>query len=175
MGLNFEAKQAVVAEVAEVAVKSLSVIVAEYSGLTVADMTELRKSARDEGVYLRVVRNTLARRALEGTNFACINEDLTGQTVLAFSGRDVGSAAKVIRDFIKQNGKLAVRSVALENKLLQPSDIHVLADLPNKEEALAMLMGTMIAPVSKLLGTFSGVTQKIVGTVRAIADQKRAE
>ncbi len=174
MSLNLEAKKAIVKEVAEIASNSPSAVAAEYSGLTVSDITELRQSARDAGIYLRVVRNTLARRALEDTNFYCMREGLVGQLILAFSKDEPGAAAKVVRDFVKKNDKLVVKLVALEGKLLQPSDIDALASLPNKEQAISMLMGMMIAPISALARTLVEPHAKLVRTVKAVADQKQA-
>ena len=174
MGLNFKQKEAVVAEVRQVATNASSVIAAEYKSLTVSDMTVLRQSARDAGVYLRVVKNTLARHALEDTKFACIREELNGQIVLAFSGDVVRSAAKVMRDFAKKNDALTVKLVAIENQLLAVGDIDVLANLPDKEQAISMLMGTMLAPISTLASTFIAPCTKLVGTVHAISDKKQS-
>ena len=174
MSLNLEAKKAIVKEIAEIAGNSPSAVAAEYTGLTVSDMTELRQSARDAGVYLRVVRNTLARRALEDTNLVCMREGLVGQLVLAFSKDEPGAAAKVVRDFVKKNDKLVVKLVALEGKLLQPSDIDALASLPSKEQAISMLMGMMTAPVAMLVRTLTEPHTKLVRTVKAVADQKQA-
>ena len=174
MSLNLEAKKAIVEEVAEVAGNSPSAVAAEYRGLSVSDMTELRQSARDAGIYLRVVRNTLARRALEDTSFDCMREGLVGQLILAFSKDEPGAAAKVVRDFAKKNEKLVVKLVALEGKLLQPSDIDRLANLPSKEQAISMLMGIMMAPVANLARTLAEPHAKLVRTVKAVADQKQA-
>jgi len=174
VSLNLEAKKAIVEEVAEIAGNSPSAVAAEYSGLSVSDMTELRQSARDAGIYLRVVRNSLARRALEDTNFDCMREGLVGQLILAFSKDEPGAAAKVIRDFAKKNDKLVVKLVALEGKLLQPSDIDTLANLPSKDQAIGMLMGMMIAPVATLVRTLAEPHAKLVRTVKAVADQKQA-
>jgi len=174
VSLNLEAKKAIVEEVAEVAGNSPSAVAAEYSGLSVSDMTELRQSARDAGIYLRVVRNTLARRAFEDTSFDCMREGLTGPLILAFSKDEPGAAAKVVRDFAKKNDKLIVKLVVLEGKLLQPSDIDALANLPSKEQAISMLMGMMIAPVTSLARTLAEPHAKFVRTVKAVADQKQA-
>ena len=174
MSLNLEAKKAIVEEVAEVAGNSPSAVAAEYSGLSVSDMTDLRQSARDAGIYLRVVRNTLARRALEDTSFDCMREGLTGQLILAFSKDEPGAAAKVVRDFAKKNDKLIVKLVVLGGKLLQPSDIDALASLPSKEQAISMLMGMMTAPVAMLVRTLTEPHTKLVRTVKAVADQKQA-
>lgn len=174
MSLNFEAKKAIVKEIAEVAGNSPSAVAAEYSGLTVSDMTALRQNARDAGIYLRVVRNTLARRALENTSFDCMREGLTGQLILAFSNDELGAAAKVVRDFAKKNNNLVAKLVVLEGKLLPPSDIDVLADLPSKEQAIGMLMGIIMVPVAGLARTLVEPYAKLVRTVQAVAVQKQA-
>lgn len=140
MALNLEQKKAIVAEVAEVAQGAYSAVAAEYRGLTVDQMTLLRKQARENGVYLRVVKNTLARRAVEGTEFACMQEGLTGPLVLAFSQEDPGAAARVVKDFAKQNDRLVVTMVSISGKLLDPSELETLAKMPTYEQALSMLM-----------------------------------
>ncbi len=174
MPFNLEQKKAVVAEVSEVAGSALSAIAADYRGLSVADMTKLRVQARNNGVYLRVVRNTLARRAVAGTPFECMQDGMVGPLVLAFSQEDPGAAARVIGDFAKTNDKLQVKLVALGGKLLQPSDVSRLAKLPTKEQALAILMGVMKAPVEKLVRTLAEPHGKLVRTIAAIRDQKQA-
>ncbi|MCB1856857.1 MAG: 50S ribosomal protein L10 [Gammaproteobacteria bacterium] len=174
MPLNFEQKKAVVAEVAEVASGSSSAIAAEYLGLTVEEMTELRAKAREAGVYLRVVKNSLARRALENTDFACMQEGLTGPLVLAFSRDDPGSAARVIKDFSKQHDRLVVKLVSIGGSLLDPSKIGALADMPTYDQAVSMLMAVMIAPVEKFARTLNEVPGKLVRTVAAIRDAKEA-
>ena len=147
MALNFEQKQAIVAEVAEVARTAFSAVAAEYRGITVDKMTALRAEARKNGVYLRVVKNTLARRAVQDTEFECMTEGLTGPLVLAFSQEDPGAAARVIKDFAKQNDRLVVTMVSISGKLLDPSELETLAKMPTYEQALSMLMATMQAPV----------------------------
>lgn len=174
MSLTLEAKKAVVSEVADVAASAHSAVAAEYSGLTVEDMTNLRVEARKSGVYLRVVKNTLARRAVEGTDFECMKDSFTGPLILAFSQEDPGGAARVIDGFAKGNDKLVVKLVALGGKLLQPSDIKAVASLPTKDEAIAQLMSVMIAPVGKLARTLNEVPSKLVRTIAAIKDQKEA-
>ncbi len=174
MALNLEGKKKIVAEVATVANEALSAIAAEYRGLTVVEMTELRKKARESGVYLRVVKNTLARRALEGTEYECMREGLVGPLMLAFSMEDPGSAARVIKEFSKEHEKLVVRLVAVGGELLEPSDIQRLADLPTREQAISMLMAVMKAPVEKLARTLNEVPGKLVRTVAAIRDQKES-
>jgi large subunit ribosomal protein L10 len=172
--LNIEQKKAIVAEVAEVASGAYSAIAAEYRGLTVAQMTELRANARNNGVYVRVIKNSLARRAMEGTDFACMAEGMTGPLVMAFSQEDPGAAARVIKDFAKENDKLVVKLVAIGGKLLAPSEIETLAKMPTYEQAISMLMGTMKAPIQKLVTTCNEVPGKLVRTVAAIRDAKEA-
>ena len=172
--LSLEGKKAVVAEVHEVAKAAHSAVAAEYSGLTVAQMTQLRVQARSSGVYVRVVRNTLARRALEDTDFACMRDDLVGPLVLAFSKEEPGAAARVIKDFSKANDKLVVKLVSVEGKLLEPKAIDTLASLPTKEEAIAQLMSVMIAPISKFVRTLAEPHSRLVRTLGAIRDQKQA-
>ena len=159
---------------AEVASVAHSAVAAEYIGLTVEDMTALRREARNSGVYLRVVKNTLARRAVEGTEFECIRDSLTGPLILAFSQDDPGGAARVIDKFSKGNNKLVVKIVSLGGKLLSPTDIKAVASLPTKDEAIAQLMAVMKAPVEKLARTLNEVPGKLVRTVAAIKDQKEA-
>jgi len=172
--LNFEQKKAVVAEVAEVASGAISAIAAEYRGLTVGEMTELRAKARESGVYLRVVRNSLARRAIEGTDFECMQEGLTGPLVMAFSQEDPGSAARVIEEFAKEHKHLVVKLVSIGGKLLQPSDIETLAKMPTYDQSISMLMAVMKAPTEKLARTLKEVPGKLVRTVAAIRDAKQA-
>ncbi|NEV62997.1 50S ribosomal protein L10 [Thiorhodococcus minor] len=174
MALNFAQKEAIVAEVAEVAKTAYSAIGAEYRGLTVEQLTKLRVEARNAGVYVRVVKNTLARRALEGTDFACMQEGLTGPMILAFSQEDPGSAARVLEAFAKEHDKFQVRLVALSGKLLDPSEIGNLAKMPTYEEAISILMATMKAPVQKLAATINEVPGKLVRTIAAVRDAKEA-
>lgn len=174
MRLTLEAKKAIVNEVAEIAANAPSAIAAEYAGLSVAEMTRLRQSAREAGIYLRVVRNTLARKALENTKFECMRDKLAGPLLLAFSNKEPGVAAKVIRNFAKENGKLVVKLVVLDGKLLQPSDIEKLANLPSYEQAISMLMGVMTAPLALLARTLVAPHAKLVRTLAAVRDQKQA-
>ena len=174
MALSLEEKKAVVSEVSEVAANAHSAIAAEYIGIDVESMTQLRAKARESDVYLRVVKNTLARRALADTDFACMSDSLTGPLLLAFSQEDPGSAARVISDFAKENDKLVVRLVSIGGKLLDAGDIKRLADMPTKEQAISMLMSVMNAPVTKLARTMKEVPGKLVRTVAAVRDQKQA-
>ena len=174
MALNFEQKQAIVAEVAEVANGAFSAVAAEYRGLTVGELTELRVNARNQGVYLRVVKNTLAKRAVEGTEFECIADGLTGPLILAFSQEDPGAAGRVIKDFAKGHDKLKVTMLAIGGKKLDASQLDVLEKMPTYDQAVSMLMSVMQAPVTKLAQTLNEVPGKLVRTVAAIRDAKEA-
>lgn len=174
MSLSLDGKKNIVKEVAEVASRSNAAIAAEYRGLSVADMTRLRRSARDANVVLRVVRNTLARRALEGTEFACMRDGLIGPLLLAFSPDEPGAAAKLVRDFARENDKLVVKLVATGGRLLETSAIESLADLPSREQAIGLLMGVMKAPIEKLARTLAAPYSVLVRTVVAVRDQKQA-
>ncbi len=172
--LTLEDKKAIVADVALRAQAAHAAIAAEYRGLTVADMTELRSKAREAGVYLRVVKNTLARRALEGTEFDCMRQSLSGPLLLAFSGEEPAAPARVLTDFAKAHDQLVIRVVALRGKLLEPGDAERLAKMPTKDEAIAMLMGVMKAPVEKLVRTLAEPANKLARTLAAVRDQKEA-
>lgn len=172
--LTLEEKKAIVSEVAEVAAEAPTAIAAEYIGLTVADMTRLREEARKAGVYVRVVKNTLAKRALAETKYACMQDGMVGPLLLAFSQEDPAAAARVIRDFSKKNDKLVVKQVALEGKLLDASAVESLANLPTKDEAISLLMAVMIAPVTQLARTLAAPHTKLVRTIAAVKEQKEA-
>ena len=174
MALNLDQKKAVVAEVAEVAANAHSAIAAEYIGLTVEDMTTLRVKARESDVYLRVVKNTLARRAFEGTDFECMSDGMVGPMVLAFSQEDPGAAARIISDFAKENDKLVAKLVSIGGELLEAGDIKRLASMPTKDQAISMLMSVMNAPVEKLARTLNEVPTKLVRVVAAVRDAKDA-
>ncbi len=174
MALNLEQKKAIVAEVTEVAAKAHSALAAEYRGLSVEKMDKLRVAARDGGVYLRVVKNTLARRALAGSEFECMGDGLTGPLVLAFSMEDPGAAARVLGDFAKENDKLVIKLVSIGGQLLPASEVGRLAKLPTRDQAIAILMSVMRAPVEKLARTLNEVPGKLTRTVAAIRDQKQA-
>lgn len=174
MGLSLEDKKAIVAEVASVAASAHSAIAAEYRGLSVASLTKLRAEARKNGVYIRVVKNTLARRAVQGTSFECMQDGFVGPMVLAFSLQDPGAAARVIQSFAKDNDKLVVKLVALGGKLLTPADLKAVANLPTRDQAISQLMAVFKAPVQKLVATMAGVPSKLVRTIVAIKEQKDA-
>lgn len=174
MALRLEQKQIIVAEVNEVAVKALSAVLADYRGMTVTQLTSMRKRARESGVYLRVIRNTLARRAVQGTEYECLQEAFTGPTLLAFSKDDPGAAARLLKDCAKEFDKLQIKALSIGGKLLAASDIDRLAKLPTKEQALAMLLAVLQAPIAKLARTMNEVPGKLVRTIAAIRDQKEA-
>jgi len=174
MALNLEDKKALVAEVAAVAQKAQSVVAAEYRGLTVGQMTELRAKARKQGVYMRVVKNTLARKALAGTSFETVGPKLKGPLVLAFSQDDPGAAARVVKDFAKAHEKLVATLVSLGGQVLPGGDLEKVASLPTREQALSMLLGVLKAPITKLAGTLAAPASKLARTVAAVRDQKQA-
>jgi len=172
--ITLEQKKQVVTQLAGIAAGAHAAIAAEYRGLSVSAMTNLRTKAREAGVHVQVVRNTLARRALEGTNFACMSEQLTGPLVLAFSTEDPGAVARVMGDFAKVNDKLVVRLVSFGGQLLGASDIDKLAKMPTRDEALAQLMAVLNAPITKLVRTIAEPHSRLVRTVGAVRDQKQA-
>ena len=174
MALSLDEKKAIVAEVSEVAASAHSAVVAEYSGINATDMTDLHAKARAGGVYVRVVKNTLAKRAVEGTDFECMKEAFTGPLIMAFSQEDPGSAARLVKDFAKDNDKLVVKVVSIGGQLLGAGDLERLASLPTKEQAISMLMSVVQAPVTKLARTVNEIPGKLVRTVAAIKDQKQA-
>lgn len=174
MALNFEQKKAVVAEVAEAACTALSAVAAEYRGLTVEEMTELRVKARQGGVYLKVAKNTLVRRAVEGTEFECIQEALTGPILLAFSMQDPGAAPRLVKDYAKSHDKLVAKLVAVGGQVYDVSEMERLAKLPTYDQAIAMLMGVMQAPIEKFVRTLAEPHTKLVRTFAAVRDAKQA-
>ena len=174
MGLRLEDKQAMVTEVQAVAQTAHSVVAAEYRGLTVSQLTGLRAKARQAGVYMRVVKNTLARRAVTGTPFECIAGSLKGPLILAFSKEDPGAAARVVKEFAKGNDRLVATLVALGGQIYPPAEIDRVASLPTKAQALSMLLGVMKAPVTKFVRTLAEPAAKLVRTVDAIKGTKAA-
>lgn len=176
MALRLDDKKVVVAEVAAIAARAHSAVAAEYRGLTVSQLTNLRKQARESGVYLRVIKNTLARKAVEGTEFACMQEGLVGPLILAFSLEDPGAAARVISAFAKEkeNDKLVTKLVAVGGKLYGASELDRLSKLPTRDQAISILMATMKAPIEKFVRTLAEPHAKLTRTVAAIRDQKQA-
>ena len=174
MALRLEDKKTFVKEVNAVAGDSVTAVAAEYRGLSVSDMTELRKEARNAGVYLRVVKNTLARRAIEGTDFECMKDTLKGPILLAFAKDDPGAAARVIKDFAKGHDALQAVSLSVGGQLLPASDLARLADLPTLDQARAMLLGVMMAPMSKLVRTLAEPSGMLARTLGARSNQEAA-
>lgn len=172
MALRLEDKQHIVAEVHEAAGHALAAVVADYRGLTVDEMTDLRRKARDSGVYLKVVRNTLLKRAVQGTELECLTEAATGPTMVAFSTEDPSAAARLLKDSAKELEALDVRAVSISGKLLPAEDIDRVAKLPTRDEAIAQLMSVMLAPIGKLARTLNEVPGKLVRTVAAVKDHK---
>ena len=174
MALRLEDKKVFVTEVNAVAAGSLSAVAAEYRGLTVAEMTELRKQARNAGVYMRVVKNTLARRAIEGTEFECMKDTLKGPLLLAFAKDDPGAAARVIKDFAKEHDALKAVSLSAGGQLLAASDLEKLANLPTLDQARAILLGLLVAPMTKLVRTLAEPPAMLARTLSARAEQNAA-
>ncbi len=174
MALGLEGKKAIVAEVNEVASKALAAVTAEYRGLSVEQMTDLRVKAREANVYLKVVRNTLAKRAVEGTEFACMTDALVGPVICAFSLDDPGAAARLIKEFAKSTDKLVATSVAIGGQLLGAEQLEAVSKLPTKDEAIASLMLVMNGPVTKLARTLNEFPAKITRVIAAVKDQKQA-
>jgi large subunit ribosomal protein L10 len=174
MALRLDDKKALVAEVAGVAANAQSVVAAEYRGLTVTQMTDLRVKARASGVYLRVVKNTLARKAIAGTQFECVGKSLKGPLILAFSKDDPGAAARLVKTFSKDNDKLVATVVSLGGLALTGKDLDRVASLPTREQALSQLLSVMKAPISKFVRTLAEPHAKLVRTIAAVKDQKQA-
>lgn len=174
MALRLDDKKALVAEVNAVASTAQSVVAAEYRGLTVTQMTNLRAKARTSGVYLRVVKNTLARRAIAGTPFECVSDSLKGPLVLAFSKDDPGAAARLVKTFAKENDKLVPTVVSLGETMLSAQDLDRVANLPTLDAARATLLGTLQAPLSQLVRTVAEPHTKLVRALAAVKDKLEA-
>lgn len=174
MALTYTEKQAVVAEVADVASNAMSAVAAEYRGLSVSQLTDLRAKARSTGVYVRVVKNSLARRAVKGTEFECMQDHFSGPLMLAFSQEDPGSAARLFRDFAKENDQLKITLGAVGGETIDAADIGKLANLPTRDEGISMLMSVMQAPITKFVQTLNEVPSKFVRTVDAVRASKEA-
>ncbi len=173
MSLSLEEKKVVVEQVSNALSGSQAAIVAEYRGLTVEQMTNLRREARNAGVYLQVVKNTLVRRAVQGSDFECLDEHLKGPLALAAS-EDPVAVAKVLSAFAKDNDLLAIKAGAMSGKPLSLADIQALAKLPGREELLASLVGTLQAPIVKFVRTLNEVPAAFVRTLAAVRDAKAA-
>ena len=174
MPIGLKEKQAIVAEVNETAQAALSAVMADYRGVTVDAMTQLRKSARESGVQVRVIRNTLAKRAFEGTELECMNEALTGPCIVAFAMEDPGASARLFKDFAKEQEAFEIKALSVGGMLLPAEQIDALAKLPTRDEALALLMAVMQAPVTKLVRTMNEIPGRVTRVVAAVRDQKQA-
>jgi len=173
VALNLEDKKAIVAEVNETAGNALSLVIADARGVNVTDMTALRAQAREQNISLRVVRNTLAKRAFEGTEFECVSDVLAGPSFFGFSMEDPGAAARLFKDFAKANEDFEVKALSVSGQLLDKGQIDVLAKLPTMEQALGLLASVTLAPVTKLVRTFNEVPTKVTRVVAAVRDQKQ--
>ena len=174
MGLNLEEKQAVVAEIGAQVAQAQAIVVAEYRGLGVAAMTDLRKKARGSGVYLRVLKNTLARRAVAETPFAGLSDKMVGPLAYGICSDPV-KVAKVLHEFAKGNDKFVIKSGALANLVMSAKDVANLASMPSREELLAKLLGTMQAPIATFVRTLNEVPGRFVRTLAAVRDQKEKQ
>jgi large subunit ribosomal protein L10 len=174
MTLKLEDKQAIVAEVSIVAKTALSAVIADYRGMQVSTMTKLRARAREQGVYLRVVRNTLAKRAVQETEFACLSDHLVGPLVIAFSKDEPGAAARLFRDFVKETENLKVKALAIGGQVLAASQLDAVSRLPTRNEALATLCRVMLAPAEKLARTLREPYAQVVRVTGAVAEQRKA-
>ena len=161
MALNLSQKQEVVAELAGVAAKAHSLIAAEYAGITVGQLTAMRKKARENGVYLKVVKNTLASRAVEGTEYECVKDSLVGPLLYAFSTEEPGAAGRLIKEFAKTHDKLQTKVVSMSGKLLPVSDLDKLASLPTRDQAISMFLALLMEPATR-----------VARVIKAIGDQK---
>ena len=175
MALRLEQKKMIVEEINSAASSALSVVAADYRGLTSPEMTELRAIARKSGVKLKIVRNTLARRAFNGTSYECLTDNLTGPVLLAFANEEPSATARLLRDFAKDHEKLEIKALSLGDTVLDASQVDVVASLPTKEEAIAKLLSVMQAPISKLVRTIAEPHTKLVRTLAAVRDKKQAE
>ena len=175
MALQLEQKQAIVAEVNAAAAKALSAVVADHCGVGVADMTALRRRARESGVTLRVVRNTLLKRAVAGTHYECLADVATGPTMLAFSNDDPGSAARLLKEAAVEIEALDVKAVSIGGQLFAADEIDRVATLPTRDGAIAMLMSVMQAPVAKFVRTLMEVPGKLTRALAAVRDSKEAQ
>ncbi|HEX8988625.1 MAG TPA: 50S ribosomal protein L10 [Rhodocyclaceae bacterium] len=173
MGLNLEEKKAVVAEVSAKVAEAQAIVVAEYRGLEVGNVTALRAQARKEGVYLRVLKNTLVRRAVDGTPFEGLKGQMVGPLIYGIS-KDPVAAAKVLHEFAKSNDKLVIKGGAMANYVMDANGVKALATMPSREELLSKLLGTMQAPIAQFVRTLNEVPTKFVRGLAAVRDQKQA-
>ncbi len=170
MTLRFEDKAQVVSEVNSLANAALSVVLADYSGLTVIQMTQLRKQAREQKVRLRVIRNTLARRAFKDSSHDCLCDNFVGPTLVALSEDELGLPARVLKDFSEENPGLKIRALSVDGIFHEGSEAPRIASLPTREVALGQLMGVMLAPIEKMARTINEVPARLTRTVAAVGD-----
>lgn len=174
MAIKLNEKKLLVADINQQALAALSAVVADYRGLPVGDMTELRAKARAEGVYVKVVRNTLARRAVKGTEYECLSDSFVGPSLLGFSISDPGAAARLFKDFAKDREKFEIRALSVSGKVYGSQDIDMLAKLPTKDQAISMLMSVIQAPTVKAVRTLKEIPTKLVRVLAAIKEKKEA-
>ncbi len=174
MALNLAQKKEVVAELADVAAKAHSLVASEYIGLSVAQLTELRKKARQGGVYVRVAKNTLVSRAVDGTDYACVKDTLTGPLLYAFSTEDPGAAGRLIKEFAKANDKLQPKLVAIGGKAYPGTHVDVLASLPTRDQALSMLLSVLVQPATMLVRVLAEPASQVARAINAVGQQKSA-
>lgn len=174
MALNLTQKQEVVAELAEVAAKAHSLVASEYAGLSVAELTEMRRKARQNGVFLKVAKNTLVSRAVEGTDYAVVKDALTGPLLYAFSQEDPGAAGRLIKEFAKTHDKLKPRIVSIGGQMYPGTHVEVLASLPTREQALSMLLSVMVQPATQLVRLLSEPAAQVARVINAVGQQKAA-
>jgi large subunit ribosomal protein L10 len=174
MALNLAQKKEVVAELANVASSAYSLVAAEYAGLTVGQLTELRKKARQNGVFLRVAKNTLVSRAVEGTDYECVKDSLVGPLLYAFSKEDPGAAGRLIKDFAKGADKLKPVVVAMGGKAYPGSHVDVLASLPTRDQALSMFLNVLIQPATMLVRLLSEPASQIARVTKAAGEKQAA-
>lgn len=174
MALNLAQKKEVVAELADVAAKAHSLVASEYIGLSVAQLTELRKKARQGGVYVRVAKNTLVSRAVDGTDYECVKDTLTGPLLYAFSTEDPGAAGRLIKEFAKANDKLQPKLVAVGGKAYPGTHVDVLASLPTRDQALSMLLSVLVQPATMLVRVLAEPASQVARAINAVGQQKSA-
>lgn len=172
MTLALAQKEQIVRDLTELAKQSISAVAADYRGMTVSDMTELRSIARDKGVKMRVYRNTLARRALAGTDFECLREALVGPVILFFAQDEPGAAARILQDFSKKSEKIAVKALALDGIMLPPEQLKSVASLPTLDEARASLAAVLLAPVTQFVRTLNEPAAQVVRVIKQVGDSK---
>ena len=173
MALNLESKKVIVDQVRTTASNALSLVIADARGVNVTHMTTLREKAREQNIEIRVVRNTLAKLAFKGTDFECVSEVLTGPSLFGFSMEDPGAAARLFKEFAKDNDKFEVKALSISGQLLDNGQIDVLAKLPTLEQALGQLACVTLAPITKLVRTFNEVPTKVTRVVGAVRDKKQ--